>query len=110
MARSKATIRDAATARTEVVLRDQGIAPFGTVGVLDFWEGHLPRIPRGASNRVAGRFSVGDPVRVKSSHGFAHYRGDTGVIDKMIPINKAYVESERNGRIIVDLDDLEKVQ
>jgi hypothetical protein len=63
-----------------------------------------------ARSKAAGRFNVGDPVRVLPSHGFAHYRGDTGVIDKMIPINKAYVESEKNGRIIVDLDDLEKIE
>jgi hypothetical protein len=62
-----------------------------------------------ARSKAAGKFQVGDPVRVLPSHGFAHYRGDTGVIDKMVPINKAYVESEKNGRIIVDLDDLEKI-
>ncbi len=56
------------------------------------------------------RFKPGDSVRVLPSHGFAHYRGDTGTIDKMIPINKAWVESEKNGRIIVDLDDLEPIK
>jgi hypothetical protein len=30
-----------------------------------------------------------------------------GVIEKLIPLNKAYVELETNGRQIVDLDDVE---
>ncbi len=110
VARSKVTIRDVATARIDDTgLRDRGVMPYGTVGVLpNDLDGPRPNMPRGASDRTAGKFSVGDHVRVLPSHGFAHYRGDTGVIDKMIPINKAYVESEKNGRIIVDLDDLEK--
>lgn len=108
VARSKATIRDMATARTEAVLHNKDIAPFGTVGVLDHGAGYLPRMPRGAALAYRN-FKPGDHVRVLPSHGFAHYRGDEGTIDKIIPINKAWVESEKNGRIIVDLDDLEKI-
>lgn len=54
-------------------------------------------------------FKPGVAVKVKPSHGFKKWRGDVGVIDKMVPINKAYVELEGNGRQIVDLNDLEQV-
>lgn len=54
-------------------------------------------------------FNLGDEVRVKPSHGFKHWHGDTGTIDKFVPINKVYVELDEHGRQILDLDDLEKV-
>lgn len=44
--RYRQTIRDVATTRTKAVLHNVEIAPFGTVGVLDHWAGHLPRLPR----------------------------------------------------------------
>jgi hypothetical protein len=49
----------------------------------------------------------GTRVRVLSSHGSPAFRGDVGVIEKLIPLNKAYVELEANGRHVVDLDDVE---
>jgi len=58
--------------------------------------------------RLAARFRPGDEVKVKPSHGFKEWHGDTGVIEKIIPINKAYVQLKENGRQIFDLDDLEQ--
>jgi hypothetical protein len=59
--------------------------------------------------KTAHKFSVGDEVRIKPSHGFKAWHGDTGEIEKKIPINKAYVELKEHGRVLVDLDDLEPV-
>ncbi len=54
-------------------------------------------------------FKPGRRVRVKPSHGFSKWHGDEGVVEKLIPINKAYVELEREGRQILDLNDLELI-
>lgn len=57
---------------------------------------------------ASGGFKPGDTVKVKPSHGFKKWHGDVGTIDKMVPINKAYVQLQENGRQILDLDDLER--
>jgi len=59
--------------------------------------------------RLAARFQKGDEVRIKPTHGFKDWHGDTGTIEKIIPINKAYVQLKENGRRLIDLDNLEHV-
>lgn len=59
--------------------------------------------------REAAKFSPGDKVKVKDSHGSAKFRGDTGEIEKLVPIGKYYVDLKKNGRSLVDGNDLEKI-
>ena len=72
-----------------------------------------------SAERVAARylnvFSVGERVVVKNTHGAPSFRGLTGVIQKKVSFNKAYVvldersrEAIGEDRIFVDLDDLER--
>jgi hypothetical protein len=57
---------------------------------------------------AALKFKPGDKVRVKDSHGSAKFRGDTGEIEKNVPMGKYYVQLKKNGRSLVDEGDLEK--
>ena len=60
------------------------------------------------ASRVAGsKFSPGDKVVVKSTHGYAPYRGQQGVIDKYVPFGKYYVQLKKE-RVLVDQDQLDK--
>jgi hypothetical protein len=59
--------------------------------------------------KTASGFKPGDKIKIKPSHGFKKWHGDTGTVEKLVPINKAYVQLEENGRQIVDLDDIEKI-
>jgi len=67
------------------------------------------------AERVANRFleatgfQPGDHVKVKSTHGYLKFRGDTGIIEKYVPFGKYYVELKHNGRAMVSGDDLEKL-
>lgn len=65
---------------------------------------------RVVSRFIQARYQPGDRVRIRETHNFKKYHGDEGEIEKIIPINKAYVELEKNGRVIVDLDDVEPAQ
>ncbi len=58
---------------------------------------------------TAAKFESGDKVRVKDSHGSPKFRGDTGEVEKSVQFGKYYVELEKNGRSLVDGNDLEKV-
>ena len=67
--------------------------------------------------RVAARFLAtvpsdlkpGTKVRVKPTHGYAKFHHDEGTIDKYVPFGKYYVELKKNGRQLIDQNDLEKV-
>lgn len=50
-------------------------------------------------------FRPGRRIRIRPTHGIVEWHGDEGPIEKLVPINKAYVQLEKNGRQIVDLDD-----
>jgi hypothetical protein len=52
---------------------------------------------------------AGDAVRISRSHGHAPYRGVTGVIESLVPVGKAYVLTEQEGRLFVDVSNLESV-
>jgi len=54
-------------------------------------------------------FQPGDHIKVRSTHGYPKFRGDTGVVEKYVPFGKYYVELKRNGRAMVSEDDLEKI-
>jgi hypothetical protein len=56
------------------------------------------------------RFKPGDRVRVKPTHNFKEWHGDVGEVDKFVPFGKYYVELEKNGRVIIDGDYLEKAE
>ncbi len=50
-------------------------------------------------------FRPGRRIRIRTSHGIVEWHGDEGPIEKLVPFNKAYVQLEKNGRQIVDLND-----
>jgi hypothetical protein len=54
-----------------------------------------------------GTMTPGTRIRILNTHGFPAFRGDVGVIETFVPLNKAYVQLEANGRQIVDLGDVE---
>jgi len=68
----------------------------------------LPNVrPMDHFKEARPKFRLGDRVEINKNHGFKHWHGDTGTIDKFVPINKCYVNMDNGDRRIVDLDDLD---
>jgi len=51
---------------------------------------------------AATTFQPGEVVRVKPTHGFEEWHGDTGTIEKYVPFGKYYVNLVKNGRVLID--------
>jgi hypothetical protein len=68
-----------------------------------------PEVKSAAATPAMTRFKPGDKVRVKNSTPAVRYRGDTGKIDTYVPFGKYYVDLKKNGQVLVDEADLEKV-
>jgi hypothetical protein len=65
------------------------------------------RPPHGSLQGSKNKFQPGDKVVINKSHGFKHWHGDEGVIDKLVPIGKYYVNMDNGDRRIVDMGDLD---
>jgi len=68
----------------------------------------LPNVrPMDHFKEAKNKFQPGDKVVINKSHGFKHWHGDEGVIDKLVPIGKYYVNMDNGDRRIVDMGDLD---
>jgi hypothetical protein len=61
----------------------------------------------GRTAAFPGEYRPGEGVRIKNSHGWAPFRGETGIIVRYVPFGKYYMETSRHGRILVSDSDLE---